>query len=122
MSYQLGKDGFVYTGTSGVAPSGNTLCATEWTYSASEEGGDTLDVTTFCSSAAETVETAGSVSEEISYTILECTSTRVLDENSISVGINSTACYTFLEAKCISVDTTAPIDDTVETTVVYKKK
>lgn len=113
-NYMLGKDGF-------VTFDGNPICANRWEYSATEEGGDTIDVTTFCDEEPQQVTTAGTVEKTISFTTLECTNLEIGDEGSISVGIDDTTCYSFTEGRVTDIQSSAEVAGTVETTVTVTR-
>lgn len=113
-NYQLGKDGFVKFADA-------VVCATRWEYSSTEEGGDTIDVTTFCDDDPVSIVTAGTVSETISFTTLECTALKVGDEGSVEVGIGESACYEFDNGRITDIQSSAEIAGTVETTVTVTK-
>jgi hypothetical protein len=113
-NYQLGKDGF-------VTFNAGTICATRWEYSSTEEGGDSIDVTTFCDDEPVSVVTAGTVAETISFTTLECTSLKVGDEGAVAVGIDSGTCYSFDNGRVTDIQSSAEVAGTVETTVTITK-
>lgn len=113
-NYKLGRDGF-------VTFAGGIICATRWEYSATEEGGDSIDVTTFCDEAPVLIVTEGTVAESISFSTLDCTSIAVGALGAISVGISATECYGFEFGRVTDVQSSAEISGTVETTVTVTK-